>query len=57
MHLLPFLSYCVDDDGEPVLGKPFPGKRHEDFFEFEAHKDIAPMVVALRDMDRVTCYD
>lgn len=55
--LLPILSYCVDDKGEPVLGKPYPGKRHEDFFEFEAHKDIAPMVAVLRDMHRTTYFD
>ena len=55
--LLPILAYCVDDAGRPVLGAPRPGAETEHFFEYEGHKDIAPVVVALRDLHRITRYD
>ena len=54
---LPIFIYCKDDQGRPVLGPRRPGPETAAFIEHEAHKDIAPMVAALREHHHTRWYD
>lgn len=55
--LLPIFIYCKDEKGRPVLGPPRPGPETAAFIEHEAHRDIAPMVAAIREHHQTTYYD